>query len=334
MMPVFALSALFYTFTTVFCAGHVVQYEVKDGSNADGIIPLARINVDVSLRGNVSSGGRTPRLIGGSKGEKGERGKAGPPGRPPPENKCTCNCCQRLGDLEQRLANLTLLVKDVQNRSETKGKKYLTNCQNLKERGFTVSGVYTVDVDDGLDPFSVYCDMKTDGGGWTVFQRRQDGSVDFYRNWVDYKNGFGNLTGEFWLGLDKIHRLTKMPQVLRIELGDFSGNKRHAKYTNFTIANETMKYKIKFGQYSGNAGDSLRWHHGMKFTTKDSDNDIWGGNCAKTYKGAWWHSNCHRSNLNGIYIEDGTSMDGRGLRWYTWKSNVKKFTEMKVRLGD
>ena len=64
--------------------------------------------------------------------------------------------------------------------------------------------------------------METDGGGWTVFQRRQDGSVDFYRNWTDYEDGFGNLTGEFWLGLGKINCLTKeQSNTLRVDLGDF-----------------------------------------------------------------------------------------------------------------
>ena len=63
--------------------------------------------------------------------------------------------------------------------------------------------------------------MVTDGGGWTVFQRRIDGSVDFYRNWIDYEEGFGDLVGEFWLGLTKIYRLTKAGNKrLRIDLGD------------------------------------------------------------------------------------------------------------------
>ena len=73
---------------------------------------------------------------------------------------------------------------------------------------FTENGVYSIDP-DGLGNFNVSCDMTTDEGGWTVFQRRQDGSVDFYRNWTDYKIGFGNMSGEFWLGLYKINRLTK-----------------------------------------------------------------------------------------------------------------------------
>ena len=80
-----------------------------------------------------------------------------------------------------------------------------------------ISGVYTIDP-DRTGAFDVFCDQKTAGGGWTVFQKRLDGSVDFYRGWADYKRGFGNLNREFWLGLDKIHRLTKTKNKLRVDL--------------------------------------------------------------------------------------------------------------------
>ena len=78
----------------------------------------------------------------------------------------------------------------------------------MYKSGDRISGVYTIDP-DGSGAFDVYCDHSAPGGGWTVFQKRLDGSVDFYRGWNDYKLGFGNLNGEFWLGLDTIHRLTK-----------------------------------------------------------------------------------------------------------------------------
>jgi len=97
---------------------------------------------------------------------------------------------------------------------------FFSDCSDLLKSGHTQSGVYSINP-DGTGHFSVYCDMRTDGGGWTVFQRRQDGSVDFFRGWDDYKAGFGQLTAEFWLGNDKIHRLTaSRPSSLRVELED------------------------------------------------------------------------------------------------------------------
>ena len=89
-------------------------------------------------------------------------------------------------------------------------------------------------------------------GGWTVFQKRLDGSVDFYRYWDDYKNGFGNLNGEFWLGLDKIYRLTnKKRNRLRVDLEDTIGNTAYAEYDMFAVTNEATKYKLSLGMYSG-----------------------------------------------------------------------------------
>ena len=177
--------------------------------------------------------------------------------------------------------------------------------------------------------------METDGGGWTVFQRRQDGSVDFYRNWTDYENGFGNLTGEFWLGLGKINRLTKeQSNTLRVDLGDFDGNTSYAQYTTFSVGNSTTEYRLTVGEYSGTAGDSLARHNGVKFSTRDNYNEnLFLGNCAQRYHGAWWFNWCYNSHLNGRYYHNPFLSSEKGIIWVTWKGPYYslKFTEMKTR---
>ena len=199
-------------------------------------------------------------------------------------------------------------------------------------QGQTTSGVYTIQP-DSQPAFQVYCDMETDGGGWTVFQRRMDGSVDFYRNWTDYQQGFGNLSGEFWLGLDKIHRLTSTPSELRVDMRDFEGNSAYAQYTTFSVGDSASKYILSVSGYSGTAGDSFGGQSGQKFSTRDQDNDAWGGSCAQRYKGGWWYSICHSSNLNGLYHGGSHSSYADGVNWRTWKGYhySLKFTEMKVR---
>ena len=110
--------------------------------------------------------------------------------------------------------------------------------------------MYKIDP-DCLGEFEVFCDQKTAGGGWTVFQRRQDGSVDFFRGWNDYKQGFGNLNGEFWLGLDKIHRLTVSGGYkLRVDLEDHQGKTVFAEYKSFAGTGEKAKYRLSLGSYS------------------------------------------------------------------------------------
>ena len=126
------------------------------------------------------------------------------------------------------------------------------SCAELHKAGDKTNGVFRIDP-DGLGEFDVFCDQTTEGGGWTVFQKRLDGSVDFFLGWEDYKNGFGNLNGEFWLGLDKMNRLTShIKNKLRVELEDFNGNTAYAEYDFFTVSNETYKYKLGLGMYSGN----------------------------------------------------------------------------------
>ena len=178
--------------------------------------------------------------------------------------------------------------------------------------------------------------METDGGGWVVFQRRMDGTVDFYRNWADYVKGFGDLNGEFWLGLSKIHRLTQAGgNTLRVDMADFEGGKRYANYSTFQILDSSRKYQLSVRGYAGDAGDALGAHNGQKFSTKDHDNDSIGNNynCAIVYKGAWWYGGCHSSNLNARYLSGQHTSYANGVDWSTWKGHhySLKISEMKLR---
>ena len=166
----------------------------------------------------------------------------------------------------------------------------------------------------------MFCDMTTVGGGWTVIQRRVDNSTDFYLDWASYKQGFGTLTGNLWLGNDNIHRLTASGNtVLRVELEDWDGNTAYAVYDTFEVDDESNKYRLTVSGYSGTAGNSLGPYNGMFFTTKNRDNDQRGGNCAQIKAGAWWYKMCALSNLNGRY--KGDTVDGTGMNWYHWKNN-------------
>ncbi|XP_046861382.1 fibrinogen-like protein A [Xenia sp. Carnegie-2017] len=249
-----------------------------------------------------------------------------------------------LRTLEKRLTTLskeyTKLTVTEQNGTKISNKSKKTqgkNCADLYKKGEKKNGVYQINP-DGQGYFKVFCDMKTSGGGWTVIQRRQDGSVNFYRGWNDYKQGFGDLKSEFWLGLDKIYRLTSARRnKLRVDLGDTSGNKRYAEYDYFAVENESKKYQLRLGKYSGTAGNSLSAHKNKSFTTKDSDNDTdVVGNCAVHAKGAWWYYNCYDSNLNGYYYHGNYQPSAswyKGVVWKDWKgySYSLKFTEMKMK---
>lgn len=198
------------------------------------------------------------------------------------------------------------------------------------------SGVYYMHNVNIATGFSVFCDQLTEGGGWTVIQRRLDGSVDFERTWADYKTGFGYLNGEFWLGNDNIHALTSAGfNELRIDMEDFEGNRAYAKYSKFHIKSESDNYALEISGYSGNAGDSLNAHNGSQFSTTDRDNDQYSGSCSIIYRGAWWFTpGCHSSNLNGYYFRGANSPSGQGVVWYHWKSSFDyslKFVEMKIR---
>lgn len=128
-----------------------------------------------------------------------------------------------------------------------------------------------------------------------MIQNRDEGGVSFYRNWAEYKHGFGNIGGEFWIGLEKLYELTssRIHEIL-IEMEDFEGVTRKAKYTHFAIGSEKENFAlVLLGKYSGDAGDAMSYHAGQKFSTFDLDNDSWPeGNCAQAHTGAWWFNAC------------------------------------------
>lgn len=155
-----------------------------------------------------------------------------------------------------------------------------------------------------LNPFFAYCNLEEQGGKWTVIQSRLDGTVSFYRNWNEYKNGFGNIGGEFWIGLEKLYEITRSKlHELIIIMEDFEGQSKYVKYSSFAIGSEEENYAlILLSGYEGTGGDSLTYHAGQKFSTFDSDNDSWAeGNCALAHTGAWWYNAC---DMRLIKIQD------------------------------
>ncbi|XP_025889398.1 fibrinogen-like protein 1 isoform X1 [Nothoprocta perdicaria] len=258
---------------------------------------------------------------------------------------------------QQQLRIIQLLEKkeiqysdegDENNVIDLGGKRQYSDCAEIYNDGHKQSGFYKMKPVQSPNEFLAFCDMS-DGGGWTVFQRRSDGSQNFNRVWADYEEGFGNFAsanGEFWLGNKKLHYLTSQGNyTLRIDLTDFEGERRYAQYTRFRVAGEERSYEMSCGEYSGTAGDSLtggfhpevKWwadHRGMKFSTRDRDNDNYEGNCAEEEKAGWWFNRCHSANLNGLYYRGpyaaGTD---NGVVWYTWHGwwYSLKSVAMKVR---
>ncbi|XP_067431245.1 fibrinogen C domain-containing protein 1 [Thunnus thynnus] len=213
------------------------------------------------------------------------------------------------------------------------------DCSDVMGAGGSQDGVYSVFPTHDPDGFMVYCDMTTDGGGWTVIQRREDGSVNFFRGWEAYRDGFGKTTGEHWLGLQRMSSLTRSGGYeLRIDMADFDNATAFAHYADFSVGRDSVNpeedgYPLTVEQYSGTAGDSLLKHSGMRFTTKDRDQDQSENNCAAYYQGAWWYRNCHTSNLNGQYLRGGHASYADGVEWSSWTGwqYSLRFTEMKIR---
>uniref|UniRef100_A0A0P6JN51 Ficolin-3 isoform 2 n=2 Tax=Heterocephalus glaber TaxID=10181 RepID=A0A0P6JN51_HETGA len=248
----------------------------------------------------------------GSPGEKGAPGPQGPPGPP-----------GKMGPKGEPGDPVNLFRCQEGPRS----------CRELLSRGATLSGWYRLCLPEGR-VLPVFCDMDSTGGGWLVFQRRQDGSVDFFRPWSSYKAGFGSQESEFWLGNENLHQLTLQGTwELRVELEDFIGNHTFALYESFHLLGEKDHYQLALGRFlEGTAGDSLSSHSGKPFTTFDADHDSREGNCAVVVHGAWWYGSCYRSNLNGLYAVSEATAPKYGIDWASGRGVGRPYRRVRMML--
>ncbi|XP_064160763.1 angiopoietin-4 [Anguilla rostrata] len=241
---------------------------------------------------------------------------------------------QQLAESVHTLLNL-LSVSSVPLPREQK----FRDCADAFKAGNNISGVYYLHIGNMTEPTKVFCDMETSGGGWTVFQRRVNGSVDFQRTWGEYKQGFGDVAGEHWLGNEVVFHMTSQSQYsLRVELRDWEGNAPYSQYDKFQLGSEKQHYRLFLRGYSGTAGhQSSLTSQGTGFSTRDSDNDNCLCKCALMLTGGWWFDACGLSNLNGMYYTVGHNIRKlNGIKWHHFRgpSYSLRSTAMMIRPSD
>ena len=191
-------------------------------------------------------------------------------------------------------------------------------------------GVYTIGNFGGVKCSNtrVYCDTTTGGGGWLVVQRRKDESVDFNRDWIDYEDGFGSLTEEFWFGLRGMHTLTNQEQwELCIDYIFPNTTKSHLSYSNFRVGSATEQYPLTISGFDG-ATQLIHLVHFL-FTSRDKDNDFWDKNCAIHWAGGstggWWYRDCTHIPLNDLFHPNRKTafLNGQWQRISTWEMKIR-----------
>lgn len=178
------------------------------------------------------------------------------------------------------------------------------DCSHLRKT--SPSGVYVIQPARS-PPRVVWCDMDTEGKGWTVVQRNShDTEIAWKQSWTTYKYGFGNVQGDHWLGTEYLHLLTQQGTYkVRFVVRDKANVTHYAEYDIFRVESESSGYPLRLGRYSGEGDDYLTGyypkkggiHDNMKFSTVDKDQDQYSGNCASSY-GGWWYDRCQNVVLN------------------------------------
>ena len=201
---------------------------------------------------------------------------------------------------------------------------------------------YTTNI---IDPYDYYLSGHS-RSSYLTWLKRMDGSENFTRNWDDYKNGFGSVKGEFWLGLKHLHKLTAHDDyTLRVDLEDMTGRRMYAEYLHFAVGPESQGFPLEISgyQHDSTAGDSLtdsscsEWlPNGVSFSTPDMDNDMRPDNkisCAMVAKSGWWFRNCHSANPTGVYRTQ-MKPSWSNIFWYSsfFNNMPLKYIEFKIKV--
>ena len=215
------------------------------------------------------------------------------------------------------------------------GNEYPRHCNDFSKirKPPADNGITIIRPDNGK-PFPVYCRMDRFGGGWNRILYRNTHKMSFNLDWDAYKNGFGYLGGDGWLGLEKIHRLTKnKPATLLVHFREEKKyNYYYPQYKTFQVDSEATKYRLYIGNFTGDGGDSLSYSHNARFSTYDQDNDSSSSNCASSHRGGWWYHNCAQAKLTGEPYTSSTS--DNYARWPSVGNDAVRYATMEIKISN
>ncbi len=185
------------------------------------------------------------------------------------------------------------------------------------------NGVYVIQP-TRIHRYKVFCE-RLELNTWLVIQRRTQHTVEFKKDWEAYKNGFGDLSGDFWIGLEKLHNMTGLgsPARLQVTFETMDGTNNVLVYKEFAVGPESDGYRLRVEGYARGTENLFEFHNSMKFSTFDRDNDLENGNCASRYGGGWWFKGgvgvaCQSVNFNGfsdLTIKNAIKCSKMMIRW-------------------
>ena len=177
----------------------------------------------------------------------------------------------------------------------------LSSCCDLQlfQTAQAPSGVYRIRKAT-FDTADAYCDMNTTDGGWIVVQRnRINSTVNFNRTYSEYEKGFGNLSGDFWYGLEALHCLTQRGTwEMRIDYQLANGVTSFLHYNTFLVNTAATEYQLTITSFTARGTNFLSSNNGRRFSAADNDNDGVGINCARTRSSGFWYSTCGPFDIN------------------------------------